>query len=181
MALTHLTPTNWFSRTGSPVTSTGLVSRPASSLANVDPFFRMTELMDRLFDSVFDTSAGWAVSADAVSAPVFMPKLDIAETEKAYKLSVELPGVELSDIQLTTQDDALIIRAERKQVKEEDGVRYHRIERRAGRFERMLTLPADADVENISAEFKNGVLEINVPRRQDVEALGGRRIEIKSA
>lgn len=63
---------------------------------------------------------------------------------------------------------------------EGDDNQFHRVERSFGRFERMLTLPADADTENIGAELKNGVLEVTIPRNQEIESTRGRRIEIKS-
>jgi len=181
MALTQLIPSGWFQHDRSPVISNRSLARPSSMLESDDPFLRVSEAMDRLFDSVFDASNGWTVQSGLRGGSQLIPSLDIAETENAYQLAVELPGVNVDDIQLTTQDDTLLIRAERKQVNEDNGTRYHRVERRAGRFERMLTLPADADADNISAEFKNGVLEVTVPRHKDVEALGGRRIEIRSS
>lgn len=181
MALTQLIPSGWLRRDRSPVVGNSLTSRSSSLLDSDDPFVRMHEAMDRLFDSVFDASNGWMVQPGMRGAALLTPSLDIAETEKAYQLAVELPGVDLNDIRLTTQEDALLIRAERKQINEDNGTRYHRVERRTGHFERVLTLPADADTDNISAEFRNGVLEITVPRRQDVESLGGRRVEIKAA
>lgn len=181
MALTQLIPSGWLRRDRSPVVGNSLSTRPSSLLDSDDPFVRMSEAMDRLFDSVFDVSNGWVAQPGIRGSALLTPSLDIAETDKTYQLAVELPGVDVNDIQLATQDEALVIRAERKQVTEDNGTRYHRVERRAGRFERMLTLPADADSENISAEFKNGVLEVTIPRRKDVESFGGRRIEIKSA
>lgn len=87
-------------------------------------------------------------------------------------------------VDLSIDDDALVISARKeREVKDENDNRFHRVERTFGRFERMLTLPADADADadNISAELKNGVLEVTIPRRQDIESTRGRRIEINGS
>jgi HSP20 family protein len=177
MAMTNLMrPTRWF-RPG----VSGQVSSGSSALVGTDdPFVRLQDDVNRVFDSFFGGS-GWAVDSPLVNGSgLIQPEIDIFETDRAYHLAVELPGVERDDIDLSVDDDALIIRA-RKQRTSEDVKqdRYHRIERRFGRFERMLTLPADADGENISAELKNGVLEVSIPRLENVDTTGGRRIEIK--
>lgn len=179
MAMTHLTtPTRWFRRSG-----TEPVSRMSdnSMMRENDSLARMHEQMNQLFDSFFG-DAGWSMNRPPVdgSNAMLQPQLDIFETDKAYKLSVELPGVERDDIDLSVDDDALIIRA-RKDRHSEDAKddRYHRVERHYGRYERMLTLPVDADTDKIGAELKNGVLEVTIPRREDIETSSGRRIDIK--
>lgn len=179
MAMTHLTtPTRWFRRSGSePVSrmSSGAMTR------DNDPIERMHEQMNQLFDRFFGDT-GWAMDRPRVngSTGLIQPQLDIFEADKEYRLSVELPGVERDDIDLSVDDDALVIRA-RKERRSEDVEqdRYHRVERSYGRFERMLTLPVDADTDKIGAELKNGVLEVTIPRRDDIEASSGKRIDIK--
>lgn len=179
MAMTHLTtPTRWFRRSGSEPVS----RRPAGSMMREgDPLTRMHEQMNELFDSFFG-DAGWSMDRPLVdgSNALMQPQLDIFETDKEYRLSVEMPGVERDDIDLSVDEDALVIRA-RKDRRSEDvkDDQYHRVERAYGRYERMLTLPVDADTDNIGAELKNGVLEVTVPRREDVETNRGRRIDIK--
>lgn len=179
MAMTHLTtPTRWFRRSSSePVSrmSSGSMTREN------DPFARMHEQMNQLFDSFFG-DAGWSMDRPLVdgSRALMQPQLDIFETDKEYRLSVEMPGVERDDIDLSVDDDALVIRA-RKERRSEDAKedQYHRVERTYGRYERMLTLPVDADTDNIGAELRNGVLEVTIPRRDDIETASGKRIEIK--
>lgn len=185
MALTQMTPSQWFRRSGNPAVSS-LTTRPSSLAGSDDPFVSMHETMDRLFDSFFNDSAGWGVNRapgdNSGLMNLMTPQLDIAEKDDAYELSVELPGVEPDKVELSTDEDMLTIRAEkqrRKESKDGENIRFHRVERSAGRFERSLSLPVDADTNNISAEFRNGVLEISVPRRKDVESTRGRRIEIQ--
>lgn len=180
MTLTSMVPSQWLRRTTPAVSSTP--ARSMSLVGSDDPFVRMHEAMDRLFDSVFNGSGNWSVDrslADSGTAALVAPQLDIAETDSAYVLSVDLPGIDPDEIDLSAQDDALTIRAKRERKLEDgDERRFHRVERRFGRFERTLSLPLDADTDNIRAEFKHGVLEVTVPRRDDIESVGGRRIEI---
>lgn len=187
MALTQMIPSQWLRRQGNPAVSS-LTTRPTSLAGSDDPFVRMHETMDRLFDSFFNDSSSWGVNRapgnDGGLMNLMTPQLDIAETDNAYVLSVDLPGVDGKDIDLSADEDMLTLRAERKrqhESKDDDGVRFHRMERSVGRFERTLSLPVDADTDNISAAFNNGVLEITVPRRDDIESTRGRRIEIEGA
>lgn len=188
MALTEMIPSQWFRRGNNPV-ATGL--SPRSNLNQVmrgdDPFLRMHETMDRLFDDFFNNTVGWSVGRprgdQAGALSLMTPLVDISEADGAYKLSVDLPGVESKDIELNADEESLTIRAEKQREasdSDDEGTRFHRVERSFGRFERMLTLPVDADTENISAKYTNGVLEISVPRRKDIEQTRGRRIEIES-
>lgn len=185
MALTELTPSRWFRGATRPAATSPTVS---SLTGRDDPFTRMHEEMDRLFDNFFNGEARWSVSrpltAQGDVAALLRPQLDIAESKDAYSISVELPGVDPKNIELSADDETLTIRAEKQRVKKEgddNEAQFHRIERSVGRFERMLTLPVDADADKISAEYNNGVLEISIPRRADVESTRGRRIEIKSS
>ncbi|NBD96039.1 MAG: Hsp20 family protein [Gammaproteobacteria bacterium] len=177
--MTHLTtPTRWFRRSGSvPVSH----SSDDSLRRENDPLARMHEQMNQLFDSFFG-DAGWSMDRPLVngSSAMLQPQLDIFETDEAYRLSVELPGIDRDDIDLSIDEDALVIRA-RKERHSEDvkDDQYHRVERSYGQYERMLTLPVDADTDSIGAELRNGVLEVTIPRRDDIEADRGRKIEIK--
>lgn len=177
MAMTHLTtPGRWFRRSG-----TAPLAQPRRDFSGGDPFSRMHEEMNRLFDSFFG-DVGWSMDRPQVngSNALLYPQLDIFETDKAYKLSVELPGVERDDIDLSVDEDALVIRARKERCSEDvKNDQCHRVERSYGRYERMLSLPVDADTDHIGAELKNGVLEVTIPRRKDIETTSGRRIDIK--
>jgi HSP20 family protein len=181
MALTQIVPSRWL-RASDPVVS-GRPSQDRTLLAGSDdPFVRMHQTIDRLFDSVFEGAVGGYGVRPGSSfdvGDILTPRLDIAETDTDYVLSVDLPGIRLEDIALSANDDTLTIRAKRERnVESGSERRFHRIERSVGRYERTLSLPADADTDAIRAEFTNGVLEITVPRHGDVESPSGRRIEI---
>lgn len=88
------------------------------------------------------------------------PSVDIAETNRAYLIKAEIPGVNKEDVKIILQDGMLTIQGERKIEKEESDKKYHRIERCYGSFARSFTVPDDADEQAITAEFKNGILNI---------------------
>ncbi|RCN55701.1 Hsp20/alpha crystallin family protein [Acidiferrobacter thiooxydans] len=108
------------------------------------------------------------------------PSLDIQETDKQYRITLEVPGVEEKDIQLTLEDDVLYIRGEKRQEQEHKDAQYHRIERSYGSFQRALNVPADADQDTFKASFKNGVLTVTIDKRAQAGSPRGRSIPINS-
>jgi HSP20 family protein len=128
--------------------------------------------MDRLFDDVFrgfEAPAGGRTLGPAFESGAMAPRLDVATSPKAYEISVELPGVEQKDIDVSVADGVLTVKGEKKAESEEKDKQYHRVERSYGSFQRRLSLPDDTDAEKVEAAFKNGVLTITVPRVQQVE------------
>src|SRR5215218_41675 len=87
------------------------------------------------------------------------PALDISERKDAYLVTVELPGVEADDLEITFEDGLLTIQGERQFTSESSEEQFHRIERRYGAFRRSITLPAQVQAEQIEASFDNGVLQ----------------------
>jgi HSP20 family protein len=108
------------------------------------------------------------------------PTLDLGATDKAYTIAVEVPGVDEKDVTVEIANDTLTIRGEKKQEKEEKDRNYYRMERSYGSFQRVLSLPEDADQDGVSATFKNGVLRVTMPRKAAPQAQV-RQIEIQSA
>jgi HSP20 family protein len=82
---------------------------------------------------------------------------------------VEVPGVDEKDIELTIADGTLLIRGEKRYEKEDHDKQYHRVERSYGAFQRMLSLPTDADESKIAAKFKNGVLTVTIAKNPDTK------------
>jgi HSP20 family protein len=95
------------------------------------------------------------------------PALDISERKDAYLVTVELPGVEAEDLEITLEDGLLTIQGERQFTSESSEQQFHRIERRYGAFRRSITLPAQVQAEQIEASFDNGVLQIVVPKMEE--------------
>lgn len=107
------------------------------------------------------------------------PSMDIAETDKAFEVKAELPGIDEKDVEITVADGLLTIKGEKKDETEEKGKSFHRIERTYGGFQRALSVPANVDEDKISAEFSKGVLTITLPKAKGAKK-GGKKIGIKA-
>ena len=104
------------------------------------------------------------------------PALDISERKDAYLVTVELPGVEADDLQITLEDGLLTIQGERYFAHDSSEQQFHRVERRYGAFRRSITLPAHVMAEGIQATADNGVLQIVVPKREEATP---KRIQVR--
>lgn len=127
--------------------------------------------VDSIFDQFFDrdrdeegTSAVWA------------PRTDLAETDNAFNLRVDVPGMTKEDISINLQDNTLTISGERSSERTEEGEEYVRVERAFGNFHRTFTLPDAVDQKNIEATYENGVLKISIPKTEESTR---RQIEIQ--
>jgi len=133
------------------------------------PFFRQTE---QLFDRFFD-----GFGAQRPLAPY--PALDLQETEDAFHVSVELPGVDEKDVEVSLADGQLVIRGEKRAEREGKVGDGTRMERTYGRFERSIALPAAVEEDEVKAEYRRGLLEIRLPKSKQARR-EMRRIEVKS-
>lgn len=104
------------------------------------------------------------------------PAVDLSEDEKSYHVTVELPGVRREDVTVELHEDVLTIRGEKKSEREEKKDRTHWVERSYGSFSRSFTLPPTAVAEELKATFKDGVLDVEIPKK---EAAKARQIAIK--
>src|SRR6266536_6500144 len=112
---------------------------------------------------------GQRQGAASDSAPAWMPPLDISERKDAYLITVELPGVELDDVQLTMEGSLLTIQGERVFAHDSSEQQFHRIERRYGTFRRSITLPAHVMADAVQATAGSGVLQILVPKAEEAK------------
>ena len=134
-----------------------------------NPWDMMRELsslqdrMNRIWTNVYDRG-----HEDVTSRGSWMPPVDIYEgADQAIVLKAELPGLRREDIDITVENTTLTIKGQRRQ---EDGVaeqQYHRVERRYGPFSRSFTLPNTVDASAVRAEYRDGVLTVTLPVRQD--------------
>ena len=108
----------------------------------------------------------------------FDPRMDVVETDKEIKVSVELPGLEENEIYVGLSRNVLTISGEKRQEKEEKGHNYLRAERSYGSFRRSIPLPSEVDASKADAEFRNGVLTVTLPRA--VKAQARKRIVVKT-
>lgn len=127
--------------------------------------------VDNLFDRVIGNDGGWSMPL------VFRPSTNLSETEDAYEVTVELPGMKPEDFNVELQDGQLWISGEKKEEHEETGKDYRHMERRYGHFRRSIALPNAVDPEKVEAEFKDGVLKIHVAKSETAKP---RRIEVKA-
>lgn len=144
-----------------------------------DPFKELEEFENRLWN-LFSRLPARARGGGQESMTVteWVPLVDVVEDEKEYLIKAELPEVKKEDVKVTVENGVLTISGERKAEHEEKGKTYHRIERSYGRFERSFTLPDSADAEKVSAEFKDGVLYVHLPKSEKAKP---KAIEVKVA
>jgi HSP20 family protein len=116
--------------------------------------------IDRMFDEFF---SGEPFLARVGEGPR-VPSIDIEETDGTVVVRAELPGVKKEDLDIEVTPDALILKAETKQEKEEKGKRYYRKERAWGMFQRMIPLPVEVKSNEAKASLKDGLLEITLPK-----------------
>jgi len=128
-------------------------------LTSRDPFFRM-------LDSFLNQDL---LPSEEVSNRTWMPPVDIQETDDAYRLTAELPGLTKDDINITLENNVLRLTGERKFEKDvkEDG--YQRVERTYGSFARAFTLPSQVNHDKVEAAFENGLLTITVPKAEQAK------------
>jgi HSP20 family protein len=146
------------------------------SLARWDPFLELKSLesqINRLFRRPFP----WAARPDeALATPEFAPPADIYEDENKIAFKMEVPGIDPKDLDVRIEGNTLTVTGERKFKTEEKKENFRRIEGSYGWFCRSFALPPSADSNNIHANFNNGVLEINVPKRAEAR---GKQIRIE--
>jgi HSP20 family protein len=112
----------------------------------------------------------------SATATAWAPALDISERKDAYLVTVELPGVEADDLEITMEDGLLTIQGERHFAHDSSEQQFHRVERRYGAFRRSITLPAQVQADQIEASFDNGVLQIVVPKAEEATP---KRIQVR--
>ncbi len=132
-------------------------------LAN--PLSAFRQEMDKLVESFF---GGFDVHPFGGRSVTFMPQVDVADTDKEIKVSVELPGLDDKDIEVSLTKETLTIKGEKREEKEEKGKDYYRSERSFGSFTRTIPLPFEIDAEKAEASFKKGVLTVSLPKTKRV-------------
>lgn len=124
----------------------------------------LNDFVPTSFGNLIDRFFNESVSRAGGSAYSFVPRVDIVEEEKAFQIHVAVPGVNKEDFKLDVNDNLLTISGERKFQKEKKENNFHSIETQYGTFSRSFSLPENVDVNNITAKYNNGILEITVPK-----------------
>jgi HSP20 family protein len=125
--------------------------------------------MDQLFEEFWKGSGSHHFMARPWHHGQLTPRVDETEDEKAFHVKIELPGMDESDVDITLSGGMLTIRGEKKREDEEKGKDYYRSERTFGSFRRSLPIPVDVDEAAIQAEFKKGVLYVELPKTKEAQ------------
>ncbi len=155
---------------------------PAVKPAGTDddhPFYSLQNQMNSLFDDFF---SGFDVAPRSMAGGVgaFVPSVDVKESDKDFTIYAELPGMDEKDIEVSVTSDSVTIKGEKKEEKEDKRKNYYFMERSYGSFNRTIPLAAQTDASNARASFKNGLLNITIPKTQSARAKGT-KIPIKSS
>ena len=147
------------------------------NIVRFDPFREMAVLQDRVNRIFADAYRGNPDASDLTTQGAWIPPVDIFETDKhELVLKVEAPDVDRDDIRLKVENNTLTISGEKKMATEVKEEQYRRIERSYGAFTRSFTLPPTVDAGAIAAEYRNGVLTVRLPLREEAKP---RQIEVK--
>ncbi len=143
------------------------------ALLRRDPEQEMEDMLERYARALGQPRAG---SQEVIATGDWAPRVNIAETEKAFEIKAEIPEVNKEDVKVTVHNGVLTIQGERKQEKEEKGKKFHRVERLYGNFTRSFTLPDNVDETKISALFKDGILNLQIQKTEEAKP---KSIEVK--
>lgn len=133
----------------------------------------MQKRMNRLFNDFFSGQEG---DGDELVTGTWNPAVDVVEHEDSFVIEAELPGMNKDDIKISVTNDVLTIHGEKKIEKEDKKKNYHRTERAYGSFTRSFSLPGNVKSDKVDAEFRNGVLQVTVPKSEEAKP---RQIDVK--
>ena len=145
------------------------------TITRYDPFRDLRNLQEEV-NRLFTGNVGRTFDDEGIARGSWSPSVDIYENKEQIVLEAELPGMDREDFDLTVENNVITLRGERRFEKKEDTDNYHRVERAYGSFTRSFTLPNTVSGEGASADYRNGVLRVTLPKREETKA---RRIEVK--
>ena len=145
------------------------------TITRYDPFRDLRNLQEEV-NRLFTGNVGRSFDEEGIARGSWSPSVDIYENKDQIVLEAELPGMKREDFDLSVENNVITLRGERHFEKKEDTDNYHRVERAYGSFTRSFTLPNTVTGEGASADYRNGVLRVTLPKREETKA---RRIEVK--
>ncbi|MEW6131221.1 MAG: Hsp20/alpha crystallin family protein [Acidobacteriota bacterium] len=148
------------------MTGTGLAPKKMMrEMTALDPFRIFQNRMSRFFDEDFP----FAIPEETLSLKTWMPSCDIYETENEIVVKAELPGAKKEDVKVNIENNILTLSGERKFEEETRKENYVRVERKYGEFLRSFTLPMTVDANKVVADFKDGLLTITLPKKEEAK------------
>ena len=114
--------------------------------------------MNRLFNGLVTSRSGGSGAED------WVPSVDISETGDGFVVTADVPGMNADDIKISVANNVLTLKGEKKNIREDNGENFHRVERTFGSFERTFSLPTGVESGNVKAKYKAGVLEVRIPK-----------------
>lgn len=132
-------------------------------LVRWNPFRELEDMQGRL-NRLFGEAPFARTGDNGMSLSGWSPAVDVEETDQEYLIKADLPDVKKEDVKVEFLQGTLTIQGERRQEKEAKGKRFHKIEREYGTFLRRFAMPSQVDASNVQAEFKNGVLNVHLPK-----------------
>jgi HSP20 family protein len=135
----------------------------------LDPFRDLSTIQERMNQIFEDALARNRGREEGLRSGMWTPAVDIYENNDSVVVKAELPGVEKDQISVEVKDGILSLRGERKFEKEVKEESYHRIERAYGSFQRSFSLPVSVDQEKVTAKFRDGVLEVKLPKKEQAK------------
>src|SRR4029453_9910571 len=145
------------------------------SIVRYDPFRDLRTLQEEV-NRLFTGSHTRNFDEEGIARGAWSPSVDIYENKEQIVLEAELPGMKREDFELSIESNVITLRGERHFEKRDESDNYHRVERAYGTFTRSFTLPNTVNGEGVAADYRNGVLRVTVPKREETKA---RRIEVK--
>lgn len=144
------------------------------SIIKYDPFRELRSLQDDM-NRLFTSSLPRDLTREDMASGGWSPSVDIYENENEIILEAELPGMQREDFEVSIENNVITLKGKREFEKKEEGDNYHRVERAYGSFTRSFSLPRTISAEETKADFKNGILKVSLPKREEARA---RRIEV---
>jgi HSP20 family protein len=144
------------------------------------PFRSSNQFLDQMhneMDEMIQRFFGAPAEAKTNGMSVWAPNIDISETDKAFIVKADLPGVDPKDVEVSVREGVMTLRGEKREQREEKHKNYHRTERFVGQFYRSIPLPAGVDEESVAATSGIGVVTVTIPKKPEAQP---KKIAVKS-
>jgi HSP20 family protein len=144
------------------------------SMRRWDPLRDLLSLQERM-NRLFEETLSAARPDDGLASGAWVPACDVYETPEAFVVQMDLPGVDPADVEVHVDGDNLVVRGERRRVEKQKPESFYRVERSHGPFARTFRLTAEVDPDRVGAQYKDGLLRIDLPKTRALKGRPERR------